>query len=38
VPDLLLAQADKSVWVINVKPTGKLEEPRIAEHWRGRGS
>ncbi|MBV9382389.1 MAG: TnsA-like heteromeric transposase endonuclease subunit [Streptosporangiaceae bacterium] len=31
VPDFLLAQADKSVRVINVKPSGKLEEPRIAE-------
>ncbi|HVB43018.1 MAG TPA: TnsA-like heteromeric transposase endonuclease subunit [Streptosporangiaceae bacterium] len=31
VPDFLLAHADKSVRVVNVKPAGKLAEPRIAE-------
>jgi hypothetical protein len=38
VPDFLLAHADKSVRVVNVKPAGKLTEPRIAEAlaWPGR--
>ena len=31
VPDFLLVHADKSVRVVNVKPAGKLAEPRIAE-------
>jgi hypothetical protein len=31
VPDFLLVHADKSVRVINVKPAGKLAEPRTAE-------
>ncbi|HEX3389627.1 MAG TPA: TnsA-like heteromeric transposase endonuclease subunit [Streptosporangiaceae bacterium] len=31
VPDFLLAHTDSSVRVVNVKPTGKLAEPRIAE-------
>jgi hypothetical protein len=31
IPDFLLANADKSVRVVNVKPAGKLTEPRIAE-------
>jgi hypothetical protein len=31
VPDFLLAHADKSVRVVNVKPAAKLAEPRIAE-------
>ncbi|MGH3235155.1 MAG: TnsA-like heteromeric transposase endonuclease subunit [Streptosporangiaceae bacterium] len=31
VPDFLLAHAGKSVRVVNVKPAGKLAEPRIAE-------
>jgi hypothetical protein len=31
VPDFLLAHADKSVRVVNVKPAGKLAEPQIAE-------
>jgi hypothetical protein len=31
VPDFLLAHADKSVRVVNVKPADKLAEPRIAE-------
>jgi hypothetical protein len=37
VPDFLLAHADKSVRVVNVKPAGKLAEPRIAEalSWPG---
>ena len=38
VPDFLLAHADKSVRVVNVKPASKLAEPRIAEalSWPGR--
>jgi len=38
VPDFLLAHADRSVRVVNVKPAGKLAEPRIAEalSWPGR--
>jgi len=38
VPDFLLAHADKSVRVVNVKPAGKLAEPRTAEAlaWPGR--
>jgi hypothetical protein len=38
VPDFLLAHADGSVLVVNVKPAGKLAEPRIAEAlaWPGR--
>ena len=31
VPDFLLAHADKSVRVVNVKPAGKLAEPQTAE-------
>jgi hypothetical protein len=31
VPDFLLAHADGSVRVVNVKPPGKLAEPQIAE-------
>jgi hypothetical protein len=31
VPDFLLVHADKSVQVVNVKPAGRLAEPRIAE-------
>lgn len=31
VPDFLLVHADRSVRVVNVKPAGKLAEPRIAE-------
>lgn len=31
VPDFLLVHADKSVRVVNVKPAGKLAEPRTAE-------
>jgi hypothetical protein len=30
-PDFLLVHADKSVRVVNVKPAGKLAEPRTAE-------
>ncbi len=38
VPDFLLVHADKSVRVVNVKPAGKLAEPRTAEAlaWPGR--
>lgn len=38
MPDFLLAHADKSVRVVNVKPAGKLAEPRTAEAlaWPGR--
>ncbi len=38
VPDFLLAHADGSVRVVNVKPAGKLAEPRTAEAlaWPGR--
>jgi hypothetical protein len=38
VPDFLLAHAGKSVRVVNVKPAGKLAEPRTAEalRWPGR--
>ena len=38
VPDFLLAHADKSVRVVNVKPAGKLAEPQTAEAlaWPGR--
>jgi hypothetical protein len=38
VPDFLLVHADKSVRVVNVKPTAKLAEQRIAEAlaWPGR--
>lgn len=31
IPDFLLAHADKSVRVVNVKPASRLAEPRIAE-------
>ncbi|MGH3410309.1 MAG: TnsA-like heteromeric transposase endonuclease subunit, partial [Streptosporangiaceae bacterium] len=31
IPDFLLTHADNSVRVVNVKPAGKLAEPRIAE-------
>jgi TnsA endonuclease N terminal len=31
VPDFLLVHADRQVQVVNVKPAGKLAEPRIAE-------
>jgi hypothetical protein len=38
VPDFLLVHADKSVHVVNVKPAGRLADPRIAEAlaWPGR--
>jgi TnsA endonuclease N terminal len=38
VPDFLLVHADKSVRVVNVKPAGKLADPRTAEAlaWPGR--
>jgi hypothetical protein len=38
VPDFLLVHADSSVRVVNVKPAGRLADPRIAEAlaWPGR--